>query len=255
LTTDFDGTISLIVSPPEAAVPLPGAEESLRRLVSELEVVALVSGRSVADLVGRVRVPGAVYIGLHGLEWWLAEASEGHPRQELAIAPTAEESARLVAAAEALRAKFAEEPGIRIEDKGLGVAVHYRDTADPLETRPRILEICDALAGSNGPARLALREGKLVVELSIGRGTNKGAALRRLVRERGLRGVVFFGDDLTDMDGFRALADLREEGIATACAVVVTPDAPHPLRKAGDVLLTSPRAAVDLLSQLAGEST
>src|SRR5206468_12961816 len=50
LATDFDGTVSPIVSPPEAARPLPGVEASLNRLVDQLAVVALVSGRTVADL-------------------------------------------------------------------------------------------------------------------------------------------------------------------------------------------------------------
>jgi trehalose 6-phosphate phosphatase len=251
LATDFDGTISQIVSPPEAAVPLPGAEESLRRLVGALEVVALVSGRAVADLAERIRVPGAVYIGLHGLEWWRPSASEERARRELAFAPSAEEAARLIAVGDALRASLGAEQGVRIEDKGLGVAVHYRDTPDPLEMRPRILDICRDLAASEEEAKLALREGKLFVELGLAHGTNKGTALRRLVQERGLRSMVFFGDDLTDLDGFSALADLRQEGIVTACAVVVTPDAPHPLREAGDVVLSSPRAAVELLGQLA----
>src|SRR5439155_31433 len=70
LATDFDGTVSPIVSPPEAARPLPGVEQSLGLLVDYLAVVALVSGRTVADLALRIDVPGAIYVGNHGLEWW-----------------------------------------------------------------------------------------------------------------------------------------------------------------------------------------
>ena len=70
LATDFDGTVSPIVSPPEAARPLPGVEASLSRLVDHLAVVALVSGRTITDLALRIDVPGALYVGNHGLEWW-----------------------------------------------------------------------------------------------------------------------------------------------------------------------------------------
>ena len=252
LATDFDGTVSQIVSPPEAAVPLPGAEDALRRLVGQLDVVALVSGRAVADLGARISVPGAVYVGLHGLEWLQRDYSDERPRQVLAVTPTAEESRYLAAAGDTLRAAFMDEHGVRIEDKGLGVAVHYRDAADPLEVRPRILKLCTDLAGAaDAEGKLAVREGKLVVELGLGRGTNKGVALRRLVDERGLRSMAFFGDDVTDMDGFHALGDLRKEGIATICVVVATPDAPGRLREVGDVVLASPREAVDLLAALA----
>lgn len=249
LATDFDGTVSQITSPPEAAVPLPGAEEALRRLVARLEVVALVSGRAVADLSERIRVPGAVYVGLHGLEWWRT-ADDERPRLELAVAPSAEEAARLVAVGGALRTAFDGQPGVLIEDKGLGVAVHYRDAPDPLELRPRILDVCQELARSEEEAKLAVREGKLVVELGLAHGTNKGTALRRLAQERGLRSLTFFGDDLTDLDGFAVLRDLRQAGLTTVSVVVATPDAPPRLREAGDVVLSSPRQAVDLMTRL-----
>jgi trehalose 6-phosphate phosphatase len=252
LATDFDGTVSQIVSPPEAAVPLPGAEAALRRLVGRLDVVALVSGRAVADLGKRIDVPGAVYVGLHGLEWAQRDYADERPRQVLAVTPTADESSYITAAGDTLKAAFMHEAGVRVEDKGLGVAVHYRDAPDPLEIRPRILKLCTDLAtAGDGAAALAVREGKLVVELGLSRGTDKGQALRRLVEERGLRSIAFFGDDVTDMDGFRALGDLREHGIVTVCVVVATPDAPSRLRDAGDVVLTSPHEAVALLEQVA----
>lgn len=251
LATDFDGTVSQIVSPPEAAVPLPGAEAALRQLAGQLDVVALVSGRSVADLGRRVHVPGAVYVGLHGLEWAQRDGDE-RPREVLTITPTADEARWLAAARDALRTGLGREPGVRVEDKGLGVAVHYRDVADPAEMRPRVLELCAELANAaDGAGKLAVREGKLVVELGLSRGTNKGVALRRLVEERGLKSIAFLGDDVTDLDGFRVLGELREQGIATVCVVVATPDAPPRLREAGDVVLTSPREAVALLEALA----
>src|SRR5687768_3616457 len=115
LATDFDGTISEIVSPPEAAVPLPGAREALGALAGRLGLLAVVSGRPVLDLAPRVGVPEAVYIGNHGAEWWRAGAD---PEPLHVAAPTPDETVRLGAAngylADVLRAL----PGTRLEDKG-----------------------------------------------------------------------------------------------------------------------------------------
>ena len=41
------------------------------------------------------------------------------------------------------------------------------------------------------------------------------------MQELGLRGIVFFGDDLTDLDAFRALRELREEDNIAALRIAV----------------------------------
>jgi trehalose 6-phosphate phosphatase len=42
---------------------------------------------------------------------------------------------------------------------------------------------------------------------------DKGTAVRRLIEEYGPKKALFIGDDTTDLDAFRALEELREEGV------------------------------------------
>ena len=255
LATDFDGTISPIVSPPEAARPMPGVEASLGRLVGQLAVVALVSGRTVADLACRIDVPGALYVGNHGLEWWPSPArGPARPRldepAQLTVAPTADESRLLAAAAFALESGLRELPGVRLEDKGLGIAIHYRDARDHRSAREQVLAICHGLVGQ----RLRLREGKQVVELVLPRGTDKGTAMERLIAEHDLDSLIFIGDDLTDRDGFVACRRLRERGLSTLALAVLGPETPPSVVEAADATVAGPAGAAELLASLASRA-
>jgi trehalose-phosphatase len=251
LATDFDGTVSPIVSPPEAARPLPGVEASLQRLVDALALVAVVSGRSVVDLMGRIVVPGAVYVGNHGLESWQEPRSGGGPTlarpTRLAAAPTAEETARLAAAAGYLAERLHELPGARLEDKGVAVAIHYRDVLQPELAEERLLDLARQLAGD----RLELRRGKLVIELVLPRGTNKGTALERLAQEQRLEALIFIGDDLTDCDGFAGMRRLRARGVRTLGLAVQGAETPRVVIDAADATLAGPPGVAALLVELA----
>src|SRR5262245_13729019 len=68
--TDFDGTLARIVPQPEASAALPAALDALRRLAAlERTHVAVISGRSRADLAARSRLEEPVrLIGSHGCE-------------------------------------------------------------------------------------------------------------------------------------------------------------------------------------------
>jgi trehalose 6-phosphate phosphatase len=252
LAADFDGTVSPIVSPPEAAVPLPGVEDALRRLVRRLGVVALVSGRTVADLALRIDVPGALYVGNHGLEWWRCPMEGAqHPTlgrpTHLTAVPTSDESHLLATASASLAGQLNGLAGVRLEDKGLGVAIHYRDAADHQAAREQVLAVCHGLVGQ----RLQIREGKQVVELVLKRGTDKGTALERIAAEHSLRAFVFLGDDLTDRDGFLACRRLREQGLSAMAIAVLGPETPPSVVEAADATVDGPEAAAGLVSELA----
>src|SRR5690348_11637937 len=69
VATDFDGTLSNIVPNPDEAHPVEGAQAALRDLAARTDfAVAIVSGRSLPDLLARCPVPGAWYLGGHGNE-------------------------------------------------------------------------------------------------------------------------------------------------------------------------------------------
>src|SRR5262245_56361965 len=66
---DYDGTLAPLAPTPEQAVPLPGTWQLLRQLAEGPDVkVAVVTGRTVANVRASFNVPGIYYVGIHGLE-------------------------------------------------------------------------------------------------------------------------------------------------------------------------------------------
>ena len=62
---------------------------------------------------------------------------------------------------------------------------------------------------------------------------------------------MYLGDDLTDVDAFRAVRELREEGdILGLTAGVEGTEAPAALAGVSDILLTGPQAASQFLQAL-----
>ena len=69
LCLDFDGTLAPIVDEPMLAM-LPAAMRQTLNELAALEnvTIAIVSGRALGDVKGRVGMPGLIYAGNHGLE-------------------------------------------------------------------------------------------------------------------------------------------------------------------------------------------
>ncbi|GAJ18617.1 unnamed protein product, partial [marine sediment metagenome] len=66
----MDGTISQIAPFPDEAVVSSLCRQYLYALVDKLELVAVISGRPLIEVMGMVGVEGLVYVGNHGLEMW-----------------------------------------------------------------------------------------------------------------------------------------------------------------------------------------
>ena len=96
-------------------------------------------------------------------------------------------------------------PGVIVEDKQIGVALHYRKRAD-LESA--VLELAARLEAALPPGYELLR-GAMVVEIKPA-AMNKGAAVRAFMREPPFveRTPVFVGDDITDEAAFEAVNSL-----------------------------------------------
>jgi trehalose 6-phosphate phosphatase len=160
--------------------------------------IALVSGRAIADLERHLQCSGIAVSGSHGLELRLRDGSHVPlaARHDLT-----EARARLERVA-------AEEEGLLVEHKPFGIALHYRLAP---EAEARVAEVTAALAEETG---LAVQQGKMVVELRPP-GADKGDAVRAFMAEPDFAGArpIFVGDDLTDEDAFRAVADLGGGGI------------------------------------------
>jgi trehalose 6-phosphate phosphatase len=200
IITDVDGTISEIAPSPAEAGVHPECKAQLARLVERLPLVAAISGRPVLEAKKMVGIDGMVYIGNHGLERWsggmtdYVEGVEGY-RSKLA-------------AARRELADLSSIGGIHIEDKGVALAIHYRNCPDRERARQLILKQVERARSAEG---FKIVEGKMVVELRPSVEVNKGSAVSALIGDYRLAGGIYMGDDASDLDAFRVM---RGDGFA-----------------------------------------
>jgi trehalose 6-phosphate phosphatase len=193
---DYDGTLTPIVSHPEDAWLSESMRQTLRSLAARLPV-AILSGRDLDDVRGRVLVDGIVYAGSHGFDI----AGAGGIRRELGAAylPV------LDTAETELREALDEIPGAQLERKHFSVAAHYRNVNE--DDAFKVAIAVDAVAARHRELRRI--NGKKVYELLPDIDWHKGKAvlwlLETLELERGSALPIFIGDDRTDEDAFSAL--------------------------------------------------
>lgn len=188
LLLDYDGTLAPIVPDPASAYPHPQVPELLRQLIDRGIPLYVVTGRRVEDLARLLPVPRLPVVGVHGLE----EGEVGGPVRRHLPQGAAE-------ALEAVRCRLPPIPGLRVEDKGLSLALHYRGLPDE-EAAERAL----TRWASHLPEGLEALAGKKVLEVRP-RGAGKGEAVRALAGRHPGRIPVYLGDDLTDEQAFLAL--------------------------------------------------
>ncbi len=193
IACDFDGTLADIVPDPDDARPRPRAIEALARLSAMPGVtIAVISGRALRDLKRRLSEDlNVTLVGSHGAEWQGADAAP-------ADSATGALLRRLEAAARDAASGL---PGIGVETKPFGIALHYRRASEP-DARVAIARFESALSKITGAH---VRHGSKVIEASAV-SANKGDSLREVRRRAQAEMVVFIGDDRTDEDAFAALA-------------------------------------------------
>lgn len=190
---DVDGTLLEIAENPNAIRVDQSLLQLLERLHRASGAVALVSGRAISDLdrhIASLRVPRA---GQHGLErrdaagrlWLHATPPEAKERIRSALTPLLERH-----------------PGLLLEDKGLTLALHYRQ--EP-ELEDQVNELMAKLIAEAGDS-LVMQKGKCVVEAKPAN-FDKGTAISEFLAEAPYksRRPVFIGDDLNDEHGFAAI--------------------------------------------------
>jgi trehalose 6-phosphate phosphatase len=241
LLTDVDGTISRITRHTNDATVSSTVRHALTRLASELDLVAVVTGRAVERARRMVGVAEASYIGNHGLEWLRAGTVQTDPEAEAA-------RPHLDAALAAVRAVTSERDLI-VEDKRVSVAIHYRLAENPERVGRTMLDALDPFVRAGS---LRLIEGGLVVNLLPALAVDKGAATRRLVERHELRSVAFFGDDVTDLDAFRSLRAMRADGAVMTLSVGVgSVEGPPEVRAEADMVLEGVGEVERVLAALA----
>ncbi|MDX1374792.1 MAG: trehalose-phosphatase [Burkholderiales bacterium] len=199
LFLDYDGTLTPIVERPEAATLGTEMRAALARIAARC-VLAVVSGRDLADVRERVALEGPGYAGSHGFDIL-------GPAGERQVLPEAEDAVPALDAAErALRKAIGGIEGAQLERKRFSIAVHTRRAREA--DVPAIERAVDAALQAH--AGLRKRRGKKVLELQPDVDWDKGAAVRWLLDALGLDEAgalpVYVGDDLTDEDAFRAIA-------------------------------------------------
>lgn len=224
---DFDGTLAVIVDRPDEARAMDGAAAVLAELARAFALVAIVSGRSLADLRSRIDPDGVLLAGSYGRE-----------RSDRTV-PADEHDWDAVAAAAEAAVPVAD--GVVVERKGAGVALHFRLAPD---RGADVAGAADALARRFG---LEVRPGRMVVELTAP-GPGKADAVRALVEENDIDAFCICGDDAADAEAF---SWARASGRRCALVGVRSDEAPGSLEALADVVVDGPAAVVAMLRALA----
>lgn len=190
---DFDGTLAPIVTQPDAACLPPNVLQRLTELSGHAQI-AILTGRSVADIAPRLGFKVDYLVGNHGLEGvpgWQARSDA-----YAALCRNWKDALTI-----ALRdPKY--DAGIVLEDKHYSLSLHYRLAQDQAEAADRLTAL---LASLQPPARIVA--GKCVFSVMPQDGADKGSALEELMRISGAPGAIYVGDDVTDEDVFRLKRD------------------------------------------------
>jgi trehalose 6-phosphate phosphatase len=152
----------------------------LLRSLAALYPCIVVSGRARADVIGKLSGANVSrIIGNHGAE----TDTTPNPRQ-----------------VQRWKAALAHElgvlPGLWVEDKGLSLAVHYRQSKNKTEARRAIIEVARSLKN------VRVFGGKQVVNLVVDKSPDKGDALAAERARLGCDWILYVGDDENDEDAF-----------------------------------------------------
>lgn len=235
---DIDGTLSPIVDRAEDALVPEGMKASLAALVERGVKVAAITGRSLEMARRMVDVPGVDFAASHGVDVWVDGRSERPPE----VAQWEERAREALA-----QLRFVEGGGVWIEDKAFGLAIHYRQAEDGEVARERIV---GAISESPAGQGFVVQEGRKIVELRPRLKMNKGTAAAAMVERLGARGVICLGDDVTDIDMFRAVSRLRDGGPEAAIVAVRSEEASAEVEESADYWVDGVEGAGWLLGEL-----
>jgi trehalose 6-phosphate phosphatase len=242
---DLDGTLAPIVERPEdAAVPEP-TRAALRSIAGRYALVAVISGRRAADAKRIVGLDGVAYSGNHGFELMLPGESEPAPYPSLD--GHEEDAPRFIAGHDPGELERA---GIRVEDKGAIVALHWRGADNEGESESLASEIANEAEWQD----LVVHRGRKVLEIRPNVPINKGIAVAALIPAAPVDSALYGGDDRTDVDAFLALRTLVEDGKlnSATCVGVGSQEAPPGVTEAADLVVDGPGGFLEVLRTLAG---
>ncbi len=240
---DLDGTIAPIAAQPSEAVVPEGTRQLLVEIARRYAVVACVTGRRASEARAMVSIGTITYLGSHGAELLRAGWTEA------VLDPTLSEWARRIH-------EFGREHDtselrrrrVRLEDKGAIVAFHWRGAPDEDGARAAI----DAIAAAAREAGLRAHWGRKVLEVRPPVKFDKGAAIASFLRDADVDVALYVGDDVTDLDAFRSLTELVEEGVLSSAirVGVASDEGPEEIVSEADLVVDGTDGVRELLELL-----
>ena len=243
ILSDLDGTLAPIVPRPEdVQVPEP-TREALRAVAGRYALLAVVTGRRAERAREIVGLDELAYSGNHGCELLLP--GDGAPRPDPSLDGHEQDAPRFLAG---LDREELDRVGLRSEDKGPIVALHWRNAPNEGEAEAVAAEI-ESEAEWRG---LVPHRGRKVLEIRPNVPINKGIAVASLAAARPIDAALYGGDDRTDVDAFLALRTLREDGsLTTTVAVGVdSPESPPEVVADADLVVEGPPGFLEVLEEL-----
>jgi trehalose 6-phosphate phosphatase len=244
ILTDVDGTIAPIVTDPgDAEVPEP-TRKLLATLADRYALVGCISGRRALDARRIVGLDQLAYSGNHGFELLLPGEDEVRP--DPSLDGHERDASRFVTG---LDRSELERVGIRTEDKGAIVGLHWRGA----ENEGAAESLAHEIASEAEWQGLVPQRGRKVLEIRPNVAVNKGIAVAALIPARPVDAALYGGDDRTDVDAFTALRTLRDDGQlqAAVCIGVASDESPPEVSREADLTVPGPEGFVRVLEALA----
>lgn len=202
IISDVDGTISEIAPTPEEAIVTDLMRDLLSQLNEKFELVGVISGRPLSNVSEMVGVDGILYVGNHGLEYL--------KNGEKITDPDAEKyRSKMQELCKELETKdLLQLEGLKLEDKGICLCLHYRQCPQGEEAKEEIWDTLNQLLDSD---ELKISSGRKIIEIKPPLNKDKGTILEKIVKEYNLKKVIYLGDDITDFDAFSKLQELKKK--------------------------------------------
>jgi trehalose 6-phosphate phosphatase len=240
---DVDGVLAPIVEQPDDAHMPETTRRPLIEVAKRYGTVACVSGRRASDARRIVSLGSIAYLGSHGSEVLRAGTIAPELDRELQAWTRRVQGFTNEAFDEELKRLR-----VRLEDKEAIAALHWRGVPDEDEAQAAIARVARAAED----AGFVTHWGKKVLEIRPPVRIDKGAGIVRLLRDADLTAALYVGDDMTDVDAFRGLDELRDKGVVQhVIKVGVTSDeGPPELEREADAMVEGTAGVRELLQAL-----
>lgn len=197
LFLDYDGTLTEIVSTPDKAI-LSKEIYSILIKLKKIFQIAIISGRSLKDIMEKIGIKDILYVGNHGSQIW-----DG---KRIVLNQMIEENRILLNKFfERIKDETANIDGFFIEDKTITGSLHYRNVK--IEKLSYLFKIIEKIS-KDYEDNFDFVLGKKVFEIRPKNSLNKGKAVSWIIENLAKNKYpIYIGDDSTDEDAYKVLSN------------------------------------------------